>query len=416
MNPRVRHRLPSLILAGFVLASFACSRPQPPGAAASPESTTTELTVRPAGGAQERKVVPESGLVELAPEANARAGIEIGTVETEALGGELESTGQVGFNEDRLAHAGTRIPGRIVAIKVSLGARVRRGQTLAVVDSLELGQAKAAYLQARAREELTSEVYERENRLAAEKISSEQEALTARAAHLEASAELRRADETLRLLGMTAREVQGLRQAEPTSSLSPISSPFDGTVVEKSASLGEMVQPEQKLFTVADLGTVWLWVDVFEKDLRRVHPGDGATVAVDAYPGEVFQGKVSLLAETVDAATRTARARVIVENRDGRLRPGMFARIRLFDPHSRPEGPGVAVVPESAVQRQGDGYVAFVPEGARRYRLREVRIGRKAGDRVEVLSGLKAGEKVVVKGTFLLASEAAKSTLGEGEE
>lgn len=350
----------------------------------------------------------EEGVVELTPEAHARAGIETAAVQAQALAGELEMTGQVGFNEDRQAHVGPRISGRITEVRATLGQRVRRGQTLAVLDSTELGQAKAAYQQARVRETLTRETYEREKKLAADKISSEQEALTARAAYLEAAAELRRAEETLRLMGLSPSQM-----GQAGSSLSPVSSPFDGTVVEKEVNLGEMVSPEAKLFTVADLSRLWIWIDVFEKDLRRVHPGDEAAVLVDAYPGETFEGKVTF-AGNVDTSTRTVRARVDVDNGDGRLRPGMFARIRLTDPHARPAGPGVPVVPESALQRQGEEYAVFVPDGERRYRRREVRTGRRAGDSVEILEGLKAGERVVVKGVFLLASEAAKETMGEG--
>lgn len=351
----------------------------------------------------------EEGVVVLTPEAHARAGIETAVIQTEALGAELSTTGQVGFNEDRLAHVGPRISGRLTEVRATLGQRVRRGETLAVLDSTELGQAKAAYQQARARETLTRETWEREKRLAADKISSEQEALTARAAYLEAEAELRRARETLRLMGLTNSQM-----GQTGSSLSPVTSPFEGTVVEKEASLGEMVSPEQNLFSVADLSRVWIWIDVFEKDLRRVHPDDGVSVQVDAYPGETFEGKVSFLTGSVDTATRTVRARIDVDNRDGRLRPGMFARVRLTDPHVSPAGPGVTVVPESALQRQGEGFVVFVPDGERRYRLREVQAGRKSGDLIEILGGLKPGERVVVKGVFLLASEAAKETMGEG--
>lgn len=357
------------------------------------------------GGEEEH----EEGVVELTAEAHARAAIGTAVVQAQALGAVLETTGQVGFNEDRLAHVGPRISGRITAVRATLGQRVNRGETLAVLDSTELGQAKAAYQQAQARENLTRETYERERQLAAEKISSEQEALTARAAHLEAVAELRRAQETLRLMGLSVSQM-----GQAGSSLSPVSSPFAGTVVEKEANLGEMVSPEQKLFTVADLSRVWIWIDVFEKDLRRVHPDDEVSVEVDAYPGETFEGKVSFLAGNVDSTTRTVRARVDVNNTDGRLRPGMFARIRLTDPHVAPAGPGVPVVPESALQRQGEEYAVFVPDGERRYQRREVRIGRKSGDFVEILEGLKPGERVVVKGAFLLASEAAKETMGEG--
>lgn len=420
MSRALRYLLTTFALTCLALTGVSCSRsPATPGEeksgkadeeAASPEKHAEGEGERASGEHGEAQEGHEEGVVELTPEAHARAGVKTATVQAQALAGELEMTGQVGFNEDRQAHVGPRISGRITEVRAALGQRVKRGETLAVLDSTELGQAKASYQQGRVRETLTRETYERERKLAADKISSEQEVLTARAAYLEAAAELRRAEATLRLMGLSAGQIQG-----QAGSLSPVSSPFDGTVVEKEASLGEMVSPERKLFTVADLSRVWIWIDVFEKDLRRVHLGDGAAVLVDAYPGETFEGKVSFFAGSVDTSTRTVRARVDVGNGDGRLRPGMFARILLTDPHVRPAGPGVPVVPESALQRQGEEYVVFVPDGERRYRRREVKTGRRAGDWVEILGGLKPGERVVVKGVFLLASEAAKETMGEGD-
>jgi len=369
----------------------------------------------------QEKAAPEEAhdpsLVTLTAEAQARGRITAAPVEAKALDPEMETTGQVGFDEDRVAHVSPRIAGRITSVRVTLGQRVSQGETLAVLDSVELGRAKADYQQAKAREELTSETYERERKLAADKISSEQEVLTARAAHLEAAAELRRAEQTLHLFGLSDRQVRSGQTGETGSSLSPVSSPFNGTIVEKEASIGEMVSPERKLFTVADLGRVWIWIDVFEKDLARVHLDDGVAVTVDAYPGETFAGKVTFLGGGVDAGTRTVRARLVVDNRDGRLRPGLFARIRLSDPHGKPaEGTAVPVVAESALQREGDGFVVFVVGGERRYHKRPVRTGRRAGGLIEILDGVKPGERVVVEGAFLLASEAAKETLGEGED
>jgi cobalt-zinc-cadmium efflux system membrane fusion protein len=367
----------------------------------------------------ERQAQGETGLIELPPEAYASAGIQTARVEVRPFAAEIETTGQVGFNEDRIAHVSPRVAGRITSVRATLGQKVAAGQALAVIDSVELGKARADYLQAKAREELTRATFERESRLAADKISSQKEVLEARAAHLEAEAALRNAEETLHLFGLTPTQMGALGGNRPGASLLPISAPFAGTVVEKEASLGEMVGPEQKLFTVADLRRVWIWIDVFEKDLRRVHLEDGVSVEPDAYPGESFQGKVSFVGAQVDSGTRTVRARIDIDNADGRLRPGMFARVKVSDPHAPgggAAGPPVAAVPESALQRKGSGYVAFVPVGERRFQQRAVTTGRRSGGFVEVISGLKPGEQVVAQGTFLLLSEASKQTLGEGEE
>ena len=354
----------------------------------------------------------EEGVVQLSREAQASAGIRTAPAESRPLAAEIETTGEVGRNEDRVAHVGPRVAGRITAVKAVLGQRVGRGQALAVIDSTELGQTKADYLQARAQEDLAKTTYERESRLAAEKISSQKEVLEARAALLQAQAARRSAEEKLRLFGLTAGQIDALAKGGLGAALLPVAAPFDGVVVEKMATLGEVVAPEQKLFTVADLKRVWIWIDVFEKDLRHVHLEDGADVQVDAYPGESFRGKVSFLSAQVDPGTRTVRARIDVANGDGRLRPGMFARVRLSDPHAT-EGTPVVVVPEAAVQRRGDGFAVFVQEGEGRFRVRPVKTGRKAGGVIEILEGLKAGEPVAVQGVFFLASEAAKASFGE---
>ena len=423
MKDHLKNLLIALLVAGVVLpAGISCSRtPEKEGGAEEHAEGTEGAEGEEHGdehGEGEEGEAHEEGVVTLTPEAQARAGIRIAPVETRSLDPEMETTGQVGFNEDRMAHVGPRIAGRITSVRATLGQRVGSGEVLAVIDSVELGQARAAYQQARAREDLTRETYERERRLAADKISSEQEVLTARAAHLEATAELRRAEETLRVFGLSAGQIRSLRGGQSGATLSPVTSPFSGTVVEKEASLGEMVDPEQKLFTVADLSRVWIWIDVFEKDLGRVHLGDGVLVDVDAYPGETFAGKVTFLGGSVNAETRAVRARLEIDNSDGRLRPGMFARIRLSDPHGKPAegGASVPVVPEGAIQRQGEEFIAFVLEGERQYRRREVRTGKRSGGFIEVLEGLKPGEKVVVEGAFLLASEMSKETLGGDDD
>jgi membrane fusion protein, heavy metal efflux system len=393
--------------AALIVGALGACSSKPEGAAGGEEHA-------PGGG---DAPASESDLVVLSPEASASAGITTALVASRPFAAQLETTGEVGRNEDRLAHVGSRVSGRIAAVHATLGQSVRAGQALAVIDSTELGEAKADYLQSRAREELARANFERESRLAAEKISSQKEVLEARAALLEAEAARRNAEERLHLFGLGERQIARLNSGSGATLLS-ISAPFEGVVIEKDASLGEIVSPEQKLFTVADLRRVWIWVDVFEKDLGRVHLDDGAVVDVDAYPGETFGGRVSFLSAQVDPATRTVRARLDVDNADGRLRPGMFARVRLSDPHGA-GGTGqsavAVVVPERALQRQGEGFVVFVAESEGRFRRREVTTGRKAGGMVEILSGLRDGEAVVVEGVFFLASEAAKESFAEEE-
>lgn len=358
----------------------------------------------------------KEGVVELRPEARANARIQIGRVEARPLAAAIQTTGEVGLNEDRVAHVGARVPGRIAAVRVTLGQKVGQGQALAVIDSTELAQAKADYVTARAREDLARTTFEREDRLAIEKISSQKEVLEARAALLEAEAVRRNTEETLRIFGLTSGQIRSLRSGETGASLLPVAAPFAGTIVDKEANLGEVVGTEETLFTVADLRRVWIWIDVFEKDLRRVQLGNEVSFEADAYPNEAFAGKVSFLSAGVDPGTRKVRARIDAENSDGRLRPGLFVRIQLSETQSEASEALVPTVPDSAVQRRGESFVAFVPESDSRFRMREVRVGRRSGGFVEILDGLKVGEPVVVNGVFFLVSEASKESFGSDDD
>ncbi|MFQ5526916.1 MAG: efflux RND transporter periplasmic adaptor subunit [Thermoanaerobaculia bacterium] len=359
----------------------------------------------------------DENIVELSPEKVSAAGIETTAAAFAALPSLLVTTGQVDFNQDRLAHVSPRLAGRVHETRARLGQQVRRGEVLAILDSIELGRSKAEYLRAKAREQLARENYEREQELSADRISSEQEMLAARAAHIEAQAELRSAEETLHLYGLTEAEVAEVTYDNPGQSLFPIRAPLSGKVVEKHATLGELVTPNDNLFLLADLSEVWILIDVYERDLAGVHLEDQVRVQVDAYPENVFDGEVSYLSDRVDPDTRTVRARINAANPGGKMRPGMFARIRISDPHGV-AGEGKAtrtrVVPESAVQRDGEEMVVFVPVGEHRFERREVSVGRNAGGLLEILDGLVAGEPVVTQGAFLLKAEAAKEDLGEG--
>lgn len=358
----------------------------------------------------------EEGAVQLSPETAARIRIRVAPVEKRALSGVLNTTGRVDFNQDRLAHVSPRVPGRVHRVRATLGDRVRPGQALAVIDSIELGRARSAFLQAKVRLELARRTLEREQGLLEDRITSEQSVLEARSAEQSALAAYQAARQELRLLGLSSRQIAATSADDPSAALFSLSSPMAGTVVEKHVSLGEVVSPERNLFTVADLSQVWIWIDVYERDLALVHLEDDVEVRVDAFADRTFEGKVAYIRSQVDPDTRTARARIDVVNRDALLRPGMFATVLVTDPHGAggAQAPQVLVVPSGAVQRDGQEHVAFVVAGENRYQRRELELGRRTDAYVEVIDGLAAGESVVVEGTFLLKSEAAKEQMGGG--
>jgi len=411
MTPRIdlHFLLTGLLLTGTVLVTASCSD-------VAQQDRVTETMHDDESAESHDDENHDEGVIELTGSKAAAAEIETIVVARASLPAQLATTGQVDFNQDRLAHVSPRITGRVQEAPARLGQRVRRGEVLATLDSIELGRAKAEYLQAKAREELTRENFEREEKLYSDRISSEKEMLMAKAARIEAEAELRSGEEILHLYGLSESEVASVTYENPGRSLYPVRAPLSGKIVEKHVTVGELVTPERNLFSLADLSEVWVWIDIYERDLQQVHLDDEVAVRVDAYPEREFNGTVSYLSDRVDLDTRRLRARIDVANPEERLRPGMFAQVELTDPH---EGGGgtlepVLVVPEAALQRDGDAMIVFVDLGEGRFERRQIRIGRKSGDSVEVIEGLAQGETIVSTGAFFLKSELAKDELGGG--
>lgn len=395
-----------LLLACSLMAVIACTSTNADGegSAANEEQLATEEH--------------DEGIVQLRPEAAARIHIRVEPVEERRVSLVLSTTGRVDFDQDHLAHVSPRISGRVHEVRATLGQHIEKGAALAVIDSIELGQAKSAFLQAKAQLNLARRTLEREEGLLADRISSEQAVLEARAAYEEALADFQAARQSLVLIGLSKKEIRAVRYEAKDAALFTLRSPIDGTVMEKHINLGEIVSPRTNLYTIADLGKLWVWIDVYERDLGGVHLGDDVSLKVDAYPEQTFVGKVTYVRDQVDVDTRTARARIDVDNKDRHLKPGMFASVTVTDPHGREgrEAPRVLAVPASAVQRDGDLFIAFVQVGENRYERRVLRIGRHTDSYVEVLEGLSVGEPVAVTETFILKSEAAKETMGGDED
>jgi len=408
-KPKHNHVPPAFLFLSLLLA---CS-----GAETSTEADADSKAGRSAEIMGRAKHDPN--IVVLTPQAASRITIRTASAEERILAVELTTTGEVDFDHTRLAHVSPRISGQVHRVRAKLGEQVRAGKVLAEIDSIELGQSKAVYLQAKASEELARKGFARAQGLLADRIASEQEVLEAEAQLREATAVLHTAEETLHLYGLSRGQVASLSYEDWAGSIYPLLAPFAGTIIELHATLGELVTPDRNLFTLADLSRVWIWIDIYQRDLGRVHLEDQAEARVDAFPDEVFSGTVSYLSARVDTDTRTVRARLDVDNPEGKLRPGMFVEVGLVDPHSR-EGQefqaASLVVPKGAVVRNGDRNLSFIALGENRFERRQIQIGRSAGGYVEILDGLGPGDSVVVEGAFLLKSAAAKESLGGGHE
>jgi cobalt-zinc-cadmium efflux system membrane fusion protein len=189
-----------------------------------------------------------------------------------------------------------------------------------------------------------------------------------------------------------------------------VRSPIGGVITEKHAIVGELADPSTNLFTVADLSTLWVLVDINEKDLAKVGKGQAATVTVGAFPELVFAGKITYIADLVDEATRTVKARLEVPNPERKLKPEMFATVALSLPA---EAPPTLAIPEDAIQEIEGEKVVFVTEDGTEFAPRPLELGRASGGLVEVVGGLAEGERYAAKGSFLLKSDLKKGELGE---
>ena len=355
----------------------------------------------------------DEGHIELTPEALETISLRTAAAEKRPVGGEIKTTAVIEPDKTRIAHVSPRIPGRVSTVNAFLGDKVTKGEVLAELDSIELGQAKAEYLKAKADLEVARANFSREERLYGREITSEKEFLDARGEFLRAEAALNTSRETLRLLGLSESDVKAISWTERKSppSLFPLKAPFDGTIIEQHTVLGELVAPENNAYTIADLTHLWIQLDVYEKDLRHVGKGKPVDVMVDAYPGEKFTGEVTYVSDVLDESTRTARARVEIGNEDGRLKPGMFASALISIPG---EGGEALTVPSSAVQQVRGKPTVFVRDGEGVFEAREITAGRDSGEYVEVLSGVSPGDVVVTEGGFYLKSLMLKDEMGEG--
>jgi cobalt-zinc-cadmium efflux system membrane fusion protein len=355
----------------------------------------------------------EKGVIRLTPVQVKAANIQLAKVEVRKETAVLEANGQVAAADDRQARVGVRVAGRIAALKAGIGSIVKKGQLLAIVESPELGRAKADYVSAAASMRLAKENAAREKLLFEKKISAEVEWRKAEAEAVRTAAELQAAENRLHALGIGDSELPD-RVAHFTSTFS-VMSPIDGVVVERPVTLGEMVNPDKSLFLVMDTAEVWLLVDVFERDLAQVAVGQRVKVGVTAYKQEQFEGTVSYIGAIVEARSRAVKVRIALANPTGRLKPGMFARVSLAD--TKGDEHEHLFVPVEAVQRTEGGAVVFVPgDEAGEFVARPVKTGHEAGKSVAIESGLEAGQQVVVSGSFILKSELGREALGGGHD
>ena len=374
-------------------------RPEPAPAPAMPAAPAAPAAT---GGTSEAVEVT------LTPEAVQWAAIKTDVVRQQPTMAAVAVPGTVMSNAYKETKASALVGGIVRSVAVELGAAVTRGQPLAVVFSTELADAQMKYLSGQAMLVADHQKRERTEKLVAIGAASRQELEEITAVHAAHETEVAAARQRLQLLGLSPQRVAALRSAADIVSEVTVPAPSGGVVIARSANPGQVVSAGAELFTVADLSTVWVIGDLYEKDFAAVRPGSEATVNAPT-ASQPLRGRVAYIDPRVDPATRTAKVRVEVPNSGGALRLGMFVTVSF----------GVAsaagtVIPRSAVQSVGERSVVYVAPAADEPRFieRQVTLGAPVGDAVQVVAGLKPGERIVTEGSFYVRAEAARSRSG----
>ena len=350
----------------------------------------------------------EERLVRMSEAEMRKFGIEVSTAGPGITSQQLPLPGEVALNTDRVAHIVPRVPGVVREVRKTLGDSVKQGEVMAVIESRELANAKAEYLAALEKVSLAEAKHVREETLWKKKISSEMEYLDAKQAWAEAKINLRSAEQKLHALGFSHDYLKRLpHMPDEQFTRFEIVAPFDGTVIERHITRGEVLKEDADAFQIADLSSVWVNISVYQKDLQTVRKGQTVVIATghDARP---VKAAIAYVSPLVKEETRTALARVILPNPDGYWRPGMFVNAKVIVEESSVP----VMIPKTAIQTVEDKTVVFVREGDG-FEARPVKVGRARDGQVEILSGLSPGELLVVKGAFTLKAQLSKGAFGD---
>jgi cobalt-zinc-cadmium efflux system membrane fusion protein len=332
----------------------------------------------------------------------------------------LVLNGTVRYDENKLVRVASNVSGRVASMPVDLGGAVRKGDPVVWIESAELGRAREEFIKESSQLQVASRSFDRARRLVEQKAISQGEFQTREADYLSKKAAAEAAERALLLLGETQGDIDRMRaavesgrQPEFASPRVALRAPFDGRVLERQATPGSFVEPMQPILTLANLSTLWVFLQAYEKDLALLRPDLPLRIRTEAYPQETFSGRLDFLGGAIDEATRSVGVRATVRNVGDKLRPGMFVKAQVEVPRPQAEAKPIVAVPQSALQTLAGRTVVFVEEAPGRFVRRAVETGHTFEGFTEILSGVKPGEAVVTEGSFVLKSEFAKAELAE---
>ncbi|HYP09482.1 MAG TPA: efflux RND transporter periplasmic adaptor subunit [Bryobacteraceae bacterium] len=377
MHPNVRSDKPGDCgICGMKLVPDA--EPAAPAAAVAPTPSVDPAAMPP-------------GTIRIAPERQQLVGVKYGVVEQDSAGGSIRANGRVLADETRVARVQTKVEGWIEKVHVDfVGRLVQKGQPLLTLYSPEMLATQQEYLLA----------------LKSKGILSNSSIATLRQ---DSDGLVDAARRRLQLWDLSDAQVQQIEQTGKPLKNVTLHSPMSGYIIAKNALPNQRITPETELYTIVDLSRVWVMADVYEHEAGAVRVGQQAMVTATAYPGQRFAAKVSYIQPQMNAETRTLQVRLDLGNAKLLLKPDMFVNVELFSGAS-----SRMVVPVNAVLNSGLRQTVYVDRGNGHLEPRRVRIGKQFGDRVEILEGLQAGERIVTSGTFLVDSESQLQSAAGG--
>jgi cobalt-zinc-cadmium efflux system membrane fusion protein len=380
----------AFVLAISCAVIAACAEPPPDPAPAATAAPVNPLAIKPAANLRDRLKVGEPSWATVAVTQTVAARIEV--------------------DQTRVARIGTPVMGRISQLSVQEGQHVRSGDLLALLTSTGLSDAQMALLKATSAQQVAQRAVERAQVLLKSDVIGVAELQRREAEHAQASAELAAARDQLALMGMPPEAIEDLERTRHIKSVTRIVASMDGTVLNRMMTLGQVVQPADTVFEIADLSSLWLQADVPEQNAGHLRVGAAVEAEVAAFPGLKLEGALSFVSATVNPDTRTVRVRMTLPNPDGRFKPAMLATVTLKDQPERQ-----LVVPSAAVIREQDGEYVFVQEDADTFTLRQVSLGLDFEGQRVLKGGIRDGDKILVEGAFHLNNERRRLLLRGNE-
>lgn len=336
--------------------------------------------------------------------------LKFGTPEITDVNGTLQVSAHVETDARLIAHVGSPVAGRIVKLLVFEGQNVKAGTTLAMLHSTDLSDTQFALVKAFSQQNLADAAEKRAEKLVEADVIGQAELERRRAELLQASTETASYQTQLRGLGMTEAQIQRLESTRKLSADYPIITPKSGTVLKRDITIGQVVQPSDPAFTIADLSSVWIVANVPEEEAGQLRKGMEVEVGVPALQRGAIRGRLSFVSPIVDPATRTVAVRMDIENRGGLLKPDELASM-TFTGHTQRK----LTVPNASVVRESNKDYVFVRSGDQTYVLREVTLGEEEEDRRVVLSGVQGDEHIVTDGAFHLNNQRKQNAI-KGDE